>query len=506
MSHRTPLSLVIAVVLLGCSNGSHANGGELSGGATSFGGKTQNDTQNALGGIGSASGGMPGVGGASPNDSNGGRVGPGGSNMGGTGINIGSGGESSTAGAGGEAGMGPRPKPYTHAGTCADPIPLTPLPIGRSLYGTLDGRGRNLPPDLAFPVPPPISPVLTCFSRLDSDTIQRIAHDITYSIVVPAGNRLKVGMGGAPTFVAVELIFILTADCTHPADTCLSAGDGTRGLGLPGATYENSSGADEKIFLTMAGGNLFKLNFMLQPIGVGCGAPWMMCDGTCIDTRLNANNCGTCGNSCGRQEACEAGQCRPSVWACQPGRVLCTDCTDLNFDSANCGQCGHACAVGQRCVDGACAADAVGESCANPLPRPPRSVGSNSGDVDLTSMSADVPVLPCPGSDSPSFVTQTGGFRDVVFTWTPLRSGQTRWAYGGGGGPQVNDLAMLQVFSSNTCNATSLVACSSQWALDGGSGLGFVDFTAEVGTTYYFVGSGVRPGGFSINYNYVIQP
>ena len=68
--------------------------------------------------------------------------------------------------------------------------------------------------------------------------------------------------------------------------------------------------------------------------------------------QTDANNCGTCGNSC------NGGSC--VRWWCDDcstaaGLTLCgTTCVNLQTDASNCGSCGHQCIQGVGCVDGLC--------------------------------------------------------------------------------------------------------------------------------------------------------
>ena len=66
---------------------------------------------------------------------------------------------------------------------------------------------------------------------------------------------------------------------------------------------------------------------------------------------VDANNCGTCGNSC-NGGSCVGGKCDCSTAA---GLTLCgTTCVNLQTDASNCGSCGHQCIQGVGCVDGLC--------------------------------------------------------------------------------------------------------------------------------------------------------
>ncbi|HVY47754.1 MAG TPA: beta-propeller fold lactonase family protein, partial [Minicystis sp.] len=79
-----------------------------------------------------------------------------------------------------------------------------------------------------------------------------------------------------------------------------------------------------------------------------------LCDGACVETDVDPDNCGHCGNACdATEETCSAGAC---VKLCGDGALSrCGDaCVDTETDAANCGHCGNACAGGEQCVAGAC--------------------------------------------------------------------------------------------------------------------------------------------------------
>ncbi|HZU82699.1 MAG TPA: hypothetical protein VE987_07275 [Polyangiaceae bacterium] len=93
-----------------------------------------------------------------------------------------------------------------------------------------------------------------------------------------------------------------------------------------------------------------------------CHVPTQCCSGTCVDTRTDQNNCGSCGNVC--TGVCNNGACCPAGQACGAGatqtccalgQTCCGDtCTDTNTDSNNCGACGVLCLPPQTCVNKDC--------------------------------------------------------------------------------------------------------------------------------------------------------
>jgi hypothetical protein len=63
------------------------------------------------------------------------------------------------------------------------------------------------------------------------------------------------------------------------------------------------------------------------------------CNGTCIDTQSNLDNCGFCGNKCTGGQTCQGGIC-----SCPTGLILCNHiCVDIHTDKSNCGFCGNIC-------------------------------------------------------------------------------------------------------------------------------------------------------------------
>ena len=75
------------------------------------------------------------------------------------------------------------------------------------------------------------------------------------------------------------------------------------------------------------------------------------CNGSCVDVRSDARNCGACRISCGGGTSCVNGAC-----ACPSNTPLaCAGrCVDGRSDPSNCGSCGNVCANGSTCTNGVC--------------------------------------------------------------------------------------------------------------------------------------------------------
>jgi hypothetical protein len=77
------------------------------------------------------------------------------------------------------------------------------------------------------------------------------------------------------------------------------------------------------------------------------------CNGTCIPTVNDPDNCGACGVKCTGSLACSGGTCAAD---CLLGLVKCGNrCVDTKSDNNNCGACGATpCGPATGCVDGTC--------------------------------------------------------------------------------------------------------------------------------------------------------
>jgi hypothetical protein len=69
-----------------------------------------------------------------------------------------------------------------------------------------------------------------------------------------------------------------------------------------------------------------------------CPAPKSECNGACVDTKTDFDNCGMCNNACMMGETCTGGIC------CTMGLTNCSGmCTDTQYDAKNCNMCGNVC-------------------------------------------------------------------------------------------------------------------------------------------------------------------
>ena len=103
------------------------------------------------------------------------------------------------------------------------------------------------------------------------------------------------------------------------------------------------------------------------PVDAGpqCTPTQSVCGGTCVETRVNSQHCGGCGQRCCAANVCTNGTCN---LACAPGNTACqiaprgpdgcynvAVCADLRTDRQHCGRCGVDCGADGFCVEGRCA-------------------------------------------------------------------------------------------------------------------------------------------------------
>jgi hypothetical protein len=81
-----------------------------------------------------------------------------------------------------------------------------------------------------------------------------------------------------------------------------------------------------------------------------CPSGQSLCNGVCMDTTNDVNNCGFCGNVCPPNMPCIAGHCQcPVDWDYCSGF-----CVDTSTSNIHCGSCGNTCTGGDTCVAGNC--------------------------------------------------------------------------------------------------------------------------------------------------------
>ena len=82
-----------------------------------------------------------------------------------------------------------------------------------------------------------------------------------------------------------------------------------------------------------------------------CDTDTTLCGISCIDTKSDRHNCGSCGNSCGENGNCVDGKCIDCT-----GKTTCSDglCYDVQNDPNNCGGCGIKCPSNVACTAGTC--------------------------------------------------------------------------------------------------------------------------------------------------------
>lgn len=82
------------------------------------------------------------------------------------------------------------------------------------------------------------------------------------------------------------------------------------------------------------------------------GATLVECNGACVNTRSDRNNCGACGDACPAGQACRFSNCVPM---CTQQMQMCGGVlVDTQSNAMNCGFCNNVCMAGQICSGGTC--------------------------------------------------------------------------------------------------------------------------------------------------------
>jgi hypothetical protein len=120
----------------------------------------------------------------------------------------------------------------------------------------------------------------------------------------------------------------------------------------PGCFVGIQVSTDREYWIDVVGPNCDCLAMM----PVQCTGGQTNCDGACVDTQKDTNNCGECGIKCGPGKSCVAGVCKVvTSETCSEGTTNCNEaCVNTRNDISNCGKCGIKCDPGKSCVDGVC--------------------------------------------------------------------------------------------------------------------------------------------------------
>ena len=90
---------------------------------------------------------------------------------------------------------------------------------------------------------------------------------------------------------------------------------------------------------------------------LSCSGTQMACNGSCIDTSADSNNCGGCGIPCLGGHVCQS-----SVCVCGSGTMECNG-SCVASDATHCGTCTNVCQSGQLCSGGQCTSMCAGTTC-----------------------------------------------------------------------------------------------------------------------------------------------
>ena len=96
---------------------------------------------------------------------------------------------------------------------------------------------------------------------------------------------------------------------------------------------------------------------------IHCALGETNCSGGCVDLQTDDDHCGGCHTSCGSDQSCQAGLCEdeeeePASLECDGELTECgEECVDTDMDRDHCGACGDPCGNNEICVAGGCELD-----------------------------------------------------------------------------------------------------------------------------------------------------
>lgn len=165
------------------------------------------------------------------------------------------------------------------------------------------------------------------------------------AVVVLGCGDSGTGTGSSSTTQDDQTTGMVTTTTAGPGTTAEpTTGTPTTGSSESGTSTSTSTGDTETTAVTAT-----------STTGPGCDAPLVECNGACVDTQIDAANCGGCDAPCTAEQVCEAGAC---VLDCPDGQVACGDvCVDTQMDPDHCGGCDMPCMDTELCNMGVCALD-----------------------------------------------------------------------------------------------------------------------------------------------------